>query len=60
MSHNRDAFIQKIIEKIEKIDSKHIELFFKRLSRERNFLEDIFNILDEGIIVLDESKDILL
>jgi len=59
MSHNRDAFIQKIIEKFEKIDPKHIELFFTRLSREKNFLEDIFNILDEGIVVLDDNKDIL-
>ena len=59
MNHNRDAFIQKIIEKFEKIDPKHIELFFTRLSREKNFLEDIFNILDEGIVVLDDNKDIL-
>ncbi|MCD6459444.1 PAS domain S-box protein [bacterium] len=59
MNRNRDAFIRKIIEKFGKIDPKHIGLFFTRLSREKNFLEDIFNVLDEGIIVLGEDKNIL-
>lgn len=58
--NDKERFIQKIISKFEKIESRHLENFLMRLSRERQFLEELLNVLDEGVVVLDDEKQIIL
>jgi signal transduction histidine kinase len=56
----KDRFVKKFIEKFEKIDPNYIELFITRLTRERNFFKDLVNLLDEGILVLNEHREIMV
>ena len=58
--NDKDRFVQKIIDKFEKIESRHLEDYLLRLSQERHFLEELFNVLEEGILVLDEYKQVVL
>ncbi|MDX9702616.1 MAG: ATP-binding protein [Candidatus Auribacterota bacterium] len=58
--NDKERFVQKIIDKFEKIESRHLEDYLLRLTHERHFLEELFNVLEEGILVLDEYKQIVL
>lgn len=56
----KERFVHKFIEKFERIDPRYVEAFLTRLSSERNFLEDLMNLIDQGIVVLDSEKSIIL
>ncbi len=58
--NERDKFVHKFIEKFDKIDPYYIEQFLTSLTHERNFLDDLVNLLDEGILVLNDKKEIVL
>lgn len=58
--NTKERFVKKFIEHFEKIDPEYIELFLTGLMRERNFLKDLVNLLDEGILVLNAHREIIL
>ncbi|MCK5844367.1 MAG: PAS domain-containing protein, partial [Victivallales bacterium] len=45
----------KIIGNLDSADQNNIQAYFQRMSRERAFLETVFNTINEGIIVIDEK-----
>lgn len=47
------AFWNKLIDRLDKLDSSSVQAQFLRLASERGLLETIFNALREGILVLD-------
>jgi len=55
----REKFIKKLLEKFKKVDEKYFETYLLRITRDKTFLEELFNLLDEGILVLDRSRDIV-
>ena len=52
-----ERFWEKLIEKIENIDKKKIRQYIGELLWERGLLENIFNSLAEGILVLDSNNN---
>lgn len=49
----KQGFIDKLIERLDKIDPESLQTYFLRLVQERGLLETIFQSIQEGIIVLD-------
>lgn len=52
-----ERFWEKLIDKIENIDKKEIRQYIGELLWERGLLENIFNSLKEGILVLDSDNN---
>jgi PAS domain S-box-containing protein len=46
-------FLDKLIEKLDKLDPQNLQAQFLRLWQEKGLLEAVFNVLHDGIIVLD-------
>ncbi|MBV9390698.1 MAG: PAS domain-containing protein, partial [Verrucomicrobia bacterium] len=49
----RSGFIDKLIERIRRIQPEEVQNYLVRLSQEKGFLERIFDALQEGVIVTD-------
>lgn len=49
----KTSFLDKLIGRIERIDPQSLQSFVLKLSREKGFLETLFNTIQEGIIVTD-------
>jgi len=47
------GFLDKLVEKLDKIDPQNLQAQFLRLWQEKGLLEAVFNVLRDGIIVLD-------
>jgi two-component system, sporulation sensor kinase E len=47
----KNAFLDKLIDRIDRIDPQSLQSFVLKLSREKGFLETLFNTIQEGIIV---------
>lgn len=52
---SKQTFLEKFAEKIERIDKSEILSVVVKQSREKGFLEDILNSLNDGIMVLDNA-----
>ncbi|MBN1903111.1 PAS domain-containing protein [Candidatus Sumerlaeota bacterium] len=53
------SFAGKFLSRLEKIDRRQIESYLSNLVQEREFLDVIFNRMEEGIIVTDANRRIL-
>ncbi|MCK9555985.1 ATP-binding protein [bacterium] len=51
----KPKFIDKFIQNLDKIDKLDVEKYFINLSREKGFLESVFNNLNEGIVVISSK-----
>lgn len=49
----KSQFIDKLIERINKVGPEEVQQYLLRLAREKGFLETVFNVLQEGVIVAD-------
>lgn len=49
----KKGFIDKLIERIDKLDPESLQTHFLRLVQERGLLETIFQSIQEGVIVID-------
>jgi PAS domain S-box-containing protein len=47
------TFLDKLIGRIDRLDPQSLQSFVLKLSREKGFLETLFNTIQEGIIVTD-------
>lgn len=59
MKHD-SPFIHKLIDRYDRVEKQDIERYLLHLHDEKNFLTELVNILHEGIIVLDNNKNIIL
>ncbi len=50
----KDGFLGKIVSRLDRLDSNNIQSYIQRLSREKGFLEMVFNTIKEGVIVIDK------
>jgi two-component system, sporulation sensor kinase E len=55
----KSAFLDKLIERMDRIDANSLQTHFLHLSQEKGLLETIFNALQEGIIGLDGAGRII-
>lgn len=49
----KTTFLDKLIERIDRVDPQSLQGVVLKLSREKGFLETLFNTIQEGIIVTD-------
>jgi PAS domain S-box-containing protein len=50
-----ESFLDRLIERIDALDSNSVQAYILHLSREKGFLETIFNTIHEGILVIDRK-----
>lgn len=59
MASPKTSFLDKVLDRIGRLDSEGLQTVVQRLARERNFLETLFNTIEDGILVVDERGQIL-
>ncbi len=51
----KTGFLDKLIDRLDRLDTKSLQSYFLRLAQERGLLETIFQSIQEGVIVIDEN-----
>ena len=55
----KSGFVDKLIQRVDRVESGEVQQYLTRLVQEKGFFEKIFESLREGVIVADESGQIL-
>src|SRR5258707_10073259 len=59
MAAIKSSFLDKVLGRIGRLDAEGLQTVVQRLARERNFLETLFNTIEDGVLVIDETGRIL-
>lgn len=59
MPANKSSFLDKVLGRIGRLDAEGLQTVVQRLARERSFLETLFNTIEDGVLVVDETGHIL-
>jgi PAS domain S-box-containing protein len=59
MTASKSSFIDKVLGRIGRLDTEGLQTVVQRLARERSFLETLFNTIEDGVLVLDESGHVI-
>ncbi|HEY4414171.1 MAG TPA: ATP-binding protein [Verrucomicrobiae bacterium] len=51
----KSSFLDKVLGRIGRLDAEGLQTVVQRLARERNFLETLFNTIEDGVLVTDEQ-----
>jgi PAS domain S-box-containing protein len=49
----KSGFLDKVLGRIGRLDAEGLQTVVQRLARERNFLETLFNTIEDGVLVVD-------
>lgn len=55
----KSNFLDKVLGRIGRLDMQGLQTVVRRLARERNFLETLFNTIEDGVLVVDERGRVL-
>lgn len=55
----KSSFLDKVLGRIQRLDKEGLQTVVERLARERSFLETLFNTIEDGVLVVDETGRIL-
>src|SRR5882672_133482 len=55
----KSSFLDKVLGRIGRLDAEGLQAVVRRLARERSFLETLFNTIEDGVLVVDETGRIL-
>jgi PAS domain S-box-containing protein len=55
----KSNFLDKVLGRIGRLDAHGLQTVVRRLARERDFLETLFDTIEDGVLVLDENGRIL-
>ncbi len=55
----KSNFLDKVLDRLARLDAQGLQTVVQRLARERSFLETLFNTIEDGVLVLDEAGRIL-
>jgi two-component system, sporulation sensor kinase E len=55
----KSSFLDKVLGRIGRLDTEGLQSVVQRLARERSFLETLFNTIEDGVLVVDESGRVL-
>jgi PAS domain S-box-containing protein len=55
----KSSFLEKVLGRINRLDSEGLQTVVQRLMRERSFLETLFNTIEDGVLVVDEEGQIV-
>jgi len=53
------AFLDKLLQRLRRVQPEDVEAFFIELAQDRRFLETIFNAIREGVIVTDVAGTVI-
>lgn len=56
---SKSSFLDKVLDRIGRLDKQGLETVVQRLAHERTFLETLFNSIEDGVMVADEAGRIL-
>jgi two-component system, sporulation sensor kinase E len=59
MPSPKSSFLDKVLGRIGRLDPEGLQTVVERLARERGFLETLFNTIEDGLLVADESGRVL-
>src|SRR5512147_255469 len=59
MGSGKSSFLDKVLGRIGRLDPEGLQTVVQRLARERSFLETLFNTIEDGVLVVDESGRVL-
>lgn len=59
MAAIKSSFLDKVLGRIGRLDTEGLQTVVQRLARERNFLETLFNTIEDGVLVADERGRII-
>jgi len=55
-----EKFTERFVQRLDHLDSREVGGYLLGLAREKGLLENIFNSMQEGILVIDYSKTIAM
>src|SRR5215469_10800185 len=55
----KSSFLDKVLGRIGRLDAEGLQTVVQRLASERSFLETLFNIIEDGVLVVDTEGRIL-
>ncbi len=55
MATKRNTSLDRVLGRLDQLDTVNLTNLVQRLARERSLFEDIFNTLQEGVLVIDEE-----
>jgi two-component system, sporulation sensor kinase E len=55
----KSSFLDKVLGRIGRMDQEGLQTVVQRLARERSFLDTLFNTIEDGVLVVDETGRIL-
>jgi two-component system, sporulation sensor kinase E len=59
MATPKSSFLDKVLGRIGRLDTEGLQTVVQRLARERNFLETLFNTIEDGVLVVDETGRVI-
>jgi PAS domain S-box-containing protein len=59
MAHAKSSFLDRVLGRIGRLDVEGVQTVVQRLARERDFLETLFNAIEDGVLVVDEAGRII-
>ena len=59
MPPTKSSFFDKVLGRIDRLAPGDVQAVVQRLARERTFLETLFNTIEDGVLVVDETGRIL-
>ena len=59
MPRPKSSFLDKVLGRINRLDTEGLQTVVQRLARERSFLETLFNAIEDGVVVIDEKGRII-
>jgi two-component system, sporulation sensor kinase E len=55
----KSSFLDKVLGRIGRLDTEGLQTVVQRLARERDFLDTLFNTIEDGVLVIDETGCII-
>lgn len=55
----KSSFLDKVLGRIGRLDTQGLQTVIERLARERSFLETLFDVIEDGVLVVDEQGRVL-
>ena len=59
MPSPKSSFLDKVLGRIGRLDTEGLQTVVQRLARERSFLETLFNTIEDGVLVVDETGRVI-
>jgi PAS domain S-box-containing protein len=59
MSATKSSFLDKVLGRIGRLDAEGLQTVVQRLAHERSFLETLFNAIEDGVLVVDETGRVI-